>query len=150
MELIRPGEPCPVPQVLIQRLADAMREATRDEPQEELPLKHHFSKGVYGRELFIPKGTLLVGRVHKHDNMNVMLSGELTVTTEEGMKRVKAPFLVVSPAGTMRAAYAHEDTVWVTFLGTDMTDPDEIKEEFTFERYDEFLAYEKMLALEVN
>lgn len=143
MELIKPGEEIPVPQVLIQRLADAMR----DLPQTEMPLKHHFSHGVYGRELFIPKDTVLIGRVHKHSNMNVLLKGELTVTTEEGMKRVKAPFLVVSPPGTMRAAYAHEDSVWVTFIGTHETDPDQIQEEFTFERFEHYVEHQNNLML---
>lgn len=147
LELIQPGEPCPVPQVLIQRLADAIN--AQGTPID-IPLKHHFSHGVYGREAHIPKGALVVGRVHKHANMNVLLSGELTVTTDEGMKRVKAPYLVVSPAGTMRAAYAHEDSVWVTFLGTELTDPDEIKEAFSFERFEEYLAHEQMKQLEAT
>ena len=35
--------------------------------QVEMPVTHHFSKDLYARELFIPAGTLLVGKIHKHE-----------------------------------------------------------------------------------
>ena len=31
----------------------------------ELETKHHFSDGLYARELFIPAGVCLVGALHK-------------------------------------------------------------------------------------
>lgn len=123
-------------------LEEAIR---RDLPPVELPVKHHFSKGVYARELFIPKGTVLTGEIHKYTNLNIMSMGELSVLTEEGIKRVKAPFTIVSPPGTKRAAYAHEDTIWTTIHGTDETDVDVIKGLFiahSYEEFEQFLAFE--------
>ncbi len=78
------------------------------------PLKHTFSDGVYVREIFIPKGSLIVGKIHKHSHPNFLMKGDVSVMTEEGPKRLKAPLSMISPAGTKRVVYAHEDTVWVT------------------------------------
>lgn len=93
----------------------------------EIVEKHHFSKGVYAREIFIPAGTVLTGFIHKYENFNILSMGEMSVLTEDGVIEVKAPFSVVSPPGTRRAAYAHTDCVWTTIHGTDETDVDKIE-----------------------
>lgn len=107
----------------------------------EFQVKNHFSKGLYARELFIPKGTVLTGKIHKHENFNIMSSGELSVLTEDGIKRVKAPFTIVSPPGTKRIAYAHEDTVWTTIHPTDETDLEKIEAHFIAQTEQEYLAF---------
>jgi hypothetical protein len=83
-------------------------------PSVEIKTTHHFAKGVYAREIFIPKGTLLTGKIHKTEHLNIVSQGDISVLTENGPKRVKAPFAMVSQAGIKRAGYAHEDTVWTT------------------------------------
>lgn len=109
--------------------------------QLELPVNHHFSQGVYARELFIPKGTLLTGKIHKYRQLNIMITGDLSVLTEDGVARVKAPFVVVSPAGTKRIAYAHEDSVWITIHGTDETDLGKIEDHFIAETDSAYAAF---------
>lgn len=97
----------------------------------DLPVTNYFSKGVYARELFIPKGTVLTGHIHKYTNLNIMSKGDLSILMEDGsVSRVKAPYTVVSPPGTKRLAYAHEDTIWTTIHGTEETDIDKIEHEF--------------------
>lgn len=123
-------------------LEDAIR---RDLPLVDLPVRHHFSHGVYARELFIPKGTVLTGKIHKYPQLNIMSQGELSVLTESGVVRVKAPFTIVSPAGTKRVAYAHEDTVWTTVHGTELTDVDEIEKVFIAQTEQEYLAFVRQL-----
>jgi hypothetical protein len=110
-------------------------------PQLEAPVKHHFSSGLYARELFIPAGSLLTGKIHKYENLNILSSGEMAVLTEDGMQQVKAPFTVVSPPGTKRVAYAFTDCVWTTILATDETDPDVIEAKFTASSEQEFLDF---------
>lgn len=114
----------------------------------DLPVKHHFSRGVYARELFIPKGTVLVGKIHKYSQINIVSKGDISVLTEDGVKRVKAGTTIVSGPGAKRAGYAHEDTIWTTIHGTDETDLDKLEDELiaaSFEDYDAFCA---ALALE--
>ena len=78
------------------------------------PLKHTFVNGIYVREIFIPKGMLIVGKLHKHAHPNFLLSGDVSMLTEEGAKRIQGPVAMVSPAGTKRLLYAHTDLVWCT------------------------------------
>ena len=82
---------------------------------ENCPLKHHFTEGIYCREIFMPAGIVCVGKIHKHDHPNFLMKGRVTFVTEDGgMEEVTAPRIMMSPAGTQRAVYVHEDTVWVT------------------------------------
>lgn len=114
----------------------------------DLPVKHHFSRGVYARELFIPKGTVLVGKIHKYSQINIVSRGDISVLTEDGIKRVKAGDTIVSAPGIKRAGYAHEDTIWTTIHGTHETDLEKLEAELiaaSFEDYDTFCA---ALALE--
>lgn len=109
----------------------------------ELPVKHHFSRGVYARELLIPKGTVLVGKIHKFSQINVVLEGDISVLTESGVQRVKAGATIVSDGGIKRAGYAHEDTRWLTIHGTHETDIERLEAELiaaSFEEYDHFRA----------
>lgn len=124
-----------------ERLAELERAIVECLPQVELKVVHHFSQGLYARELHIPKGTVLTGHIHKTQNLNIMSQGELTVLTEDGPVRVKAPFTIVSPPGTKRAAYAHEDTVWTTIHPTELTDLDEIEKAFIVKTFDEYQLF---------
>ena len=113
--------------------------------QLDLPVKHYFSKGVYARELFIPKDTILTGHIHKYEQLNILSKGDISVLTEEGVKRVQAPFAIVSPPGTKRIAYAHEDCVWTTIHGTDLKDVEEIEKVFICKSDVEYLEFVAML-----
>lgn len=106
-------------------------------PQVEMPLKHHFSKDLYGRELFIPQGTLLVGKIHKHQSLNILAQGEISLLTEDGVKRVKAPYTVVSKPGIKRVGYAHTDCTWITVHATKETDLQKIEDEVIAKDYGE-------------
>ena len=96
---------------------------------EQLPLDvtHHFSKGVYAREMLIPKGTILTGKMHKHNHLNVVLYGDIEVATEEGSKRITGHCIFESVAGTKRAGFAHEDTLWLTIHPTEETELDKVE-----------------------
>ena len=115
----------------------ALQENLKDMPQVEMPLTHHhFHKG-YGRELLIPKDTLLVGKIHKHQTLNILLEGDISLLTEEGTKRVQAPFVVVSKPGIKRVGYAHTDCKWLTVHGTEETDLEKIEAEVIAKDYSE-------------
>lgn len=104
-----------------------------------LPLKHSFADGIYVREIFIPKGEFLVGRIHRYKHPNFLMSGDVAVLTEEGARRIKGPCSMISPAGTKRVVYAHTDTVWITVHRTEEKDIDKIEEDILCESYDELV-----------
>jgi hypothetical protein len=111
-------------------------------PQLDLPLVHHFAEGVYGRELHIPKGTLLTGKIHKYSQLNVLVKGKILVLVGDHVEELEAPMILVSPPGTKRVAYACEDCVWLTVHGTDLTDLGEIEDHFIAGSDAEYLEFE--------
>ncbi len=111
-------------------------------PQVETPITHRFSKGIYAREMFIPKGTLLIGKIHKFENLNIISQGDISVLTEEGVKRIKAPCTIVSPPGAKRVGYAHEDTTWTCIHATEETDLEKIEEEVIAKTFEDVQAIE--------
>ena len=119
-------------------------------PQIELPVFHHFAKGVCARELHIPADTVLTGAVHLHDNLNFLLQGTISVLTDKGMEILSAPATVVSPAGTKRIAYAHTDCIWTTIFGTDEKDVDKIISQFTSNDELEYLELKNEILIEVD
>lgn len=110
-------------------------------PQIELKVIHYFSKGVYARELHIPANVTLIGEIHKFENLNILSQGSMLVSTEEGMKEVSAPFTVVSPPGTKRAAHTLTECVWTTIHGTEERDIDLIKDYFIAKNEQEWLEF---------
>tara|TARA_R110000822_G_scaffold305513_1_gene431275 strand:+ start:9002 stop:9427 length:426 start_codon:yes stop_codon:yes gene_type:complete len=103
---------------------------------------HHFSGGLYARELTLPKGSTVIGKIHKHAHLNVVLRGHVTVTTPFGTEDIKGPCIFESKPDTKRAVYAHEETVWLTFHPTDETDVDEIEKQIILPDYSDKLALE--------
>lgn len=117
----------------------AVNDTLKQLPQLEIVIRHYFAQGVYAREGVIPKGAMFAGRVHLQSQINIISKGDISVLTEQGLIRMIAPCTLVSPPGAQRAAYAHEDTVWTTILGTDETDPETIFNTLTRASYEDFL-----------
>lgn len=115
-------------------------------PQVEIPVKHYFCNGVYAREIFIPKGTIALGKIHKTEHINIISQGDVTVVSHTGRQRIHAPHTAVVGVGQC-AAYAHEDTIWTTFLATTETDPEAIETLFIAPSYDDALMVEIMKLL---
>ncbi len=110
---------------------------------QQVDLKHidYFSHGLYARELFIPKGITLVGKLHKYPQMNILSKGSLKVSVDGEIRLLEAPAVICSPAGTKRIAYALEDTVWVTIHATDEIDVDKIEQQFIAQTEQEYLDF---------
>lgn len=129
-------------QALILESEKAMFESPH---QIELPHTNHFSKSVYARELHIPKGCFVVGKIHKFENLNILSKGKLSVISIDGCQTVEAPFTVVSSPGVKRFAYAHEDSIWTTIHGTDEKDVDKIEDVFIAKSFEEFIEFKTKL-----
>jgi quercetin dioxygenase-like cupin family protein len=131
-----------------------LQEAVGELPEVDCPLQHVFAPGAYARTIFIPKGTVIVGKIHKHAHLNILSQGDVTVQTEGGgLERLQGPLTIVSPPGTKRAVYAHTDTTWTTIHLTDETDLDKIEEHViakTYEDYEQFLLEADTKQLEVQ
>lgn len=94
-----------------------------DFPQVDIEPVHHFADGIYAREITIPAGTMLTGKIHRTRHLNIVSQGEISVwVAGGGVRRIRAPFTFVAEAGTRKVGFAHEDTVWTTIHATTETD----------------------------
>ena len=106
-------------------------------PQVEIPVTHLFTEGVYIRQILIPKGTLLTSNYHKFDQVDIMLTGEMSIVSNSGIKKIKAPFVGLSGPGMKRVGYADEDVLWMDVHPTDTTDIDKLESELFTNDYRE-------------
>ena len=98
---------------------------------------HIFAPGVYAREMSIKKDSLIVGKLHKTEHINIISQGDISVKTEFGTNRYQSPCSFVSRIGTKRVVFAHEDTVWTTIHPTNETDLKAIEEHVIAKNYTE-------------
>jgi hypothetical protein len=114
-------------------------------PEHQIQIKttHHFAPGVYMREIFIPKGTTLTGKIHKTEHLNILSQGDLSVWTEDGVKRLTASTVIKSQPGIKRVGFAHEDSVWITVHAnvTEERDTDKIEEMLIAKSFDEVIGF---------
>lgn len=108
---------------------EALQAALLKLPQAEPLTAHHFADGMYLRTVFRKAGTVIVGKVHRKEHFFVVLEGNMTIWTEEGMKRVQAPFIWVSQPGTKRVTFAHTDATAMTVHCVSSRDIEEIEHE---------------------
>lgn len=123
------GELAPLPNKPSLETIKQFERCLRNLPQLEIETTHHFADGLYGREILIPAGCTLTGKIHKGEHLNFLMQGDITVWTEDGMKRLQAPAVLVSRPGTKRVGYAHENTIWVTVHATRETSLEALENE---------------------
>ena len=108
----------------------------------DVPVEHHFAPGVYMRQMNAKAGTVVVSKMHRTEHMNILLTGSLTVATENGIELLKAPVVLKSMPGTKRIGYFHEDSTWITVHPTNETDLNLIEQQVIVpeSEIDQFLA----------
>jgi hypothetical protein len=135
----------------IQSLENAMvHKAEAGEMEDclkDCKLSHYFAPHIegishttYARELWMPKGSVIIGKIHKHAHINIISEGVVSVVTEHGTQRLTAPCTFVSEVGLKRAVYIEEDTRWTTIHLTRFKNEDDmnnIEDEVIAKSYDE-------------
>ncbi len=142
------GELVSIPDSVVREQVDALAKHMETCPRVDLPVTHRFARGLYARELFIPKGVIAIGKIHKYGHISIFSKGRISVMDEQGIViEITAPFSMVSIPGVRRVAYAHEDTVWTTVHATDITDIEKIEEEFIAKSFEDVPALEAQVNL---
>ena len=101
---------------------------------------HHFGTRVYGRELFIPAGQIIVSKIHRGKTINVITKGVISVICpNNGYNTYEAPHIFVSEPYTKRIVISHEDTVWLTAHGTDRTNLEDVEEDIIAKSFTELM-----------
>jgi len=102
---------------------------TMDNIADDLPLRHFIHGGVYAREMMIPKGVVLTGKIHLVDHIFTLSQGDLSVMTDDGIKRIQAPYTFEVRAGIKKIGFAHSDVICTTYHSTSLTNIEEIEKE---------------------
>lgn len=104
---------------------------------DDLIITNYIKGGVYAREMKAPAGLVITGKIHEKDHINILSEGEISVMTDDGMKRMKAPYTFESKAGIRRIGYTHSDVTWTSIHSVNSDNIDELEKElFTIPNID--------------
>ena len=131
----------------ILKLEDSMRQLDNyEEGDGPCKITHYFAPGCYAREMWMPAGCLITGKIHKTEHICILSQGRVTVASGNDSITYTAPQTIVSKVGAKRAIYAHEDSTWTNIHPTELETPDEVEAEIIAETYEEldlFLEHEE-------
>jgi hypothetical protein len=95
-------------------------EAQSEILKEQYPLKQHIEGGIYTRELFMKKGSIVISMIHKQKHPSFLLKGKVSYLTDKGeVDTISAPHTIFTQEGSQRVFYVHEDTQWCCVYKTD-------------------------------
>ncbi len=90
---------------------------------------HHFSEGLYAKEMELKAGLFAVQHKHTYDHLSVLAKGRVKVLFEgELSKEYVAPACINIVKDVNHAVYALEDSVWFCIHATSETDVDHVDE----------------------
>lgn len=114
-------------------------------PIIDVPVKEHFTDGVYTREVFLPKDSLVTSKIHKTRHQFFILQGKCVVWIDGKEQVIEAPYIGVTEAGTQRVVYVLEDLIWATTHANPDNENSEQIEERIIEKHDN-----PLLSLEIK
>lgn len=104
--------------------------AVSDFPLIKCEENHFFGPSLYIKQVTMPAGAVIVGKVHRVEHMCVMLTGRMILVTEDGEKKeLCAPATFVGKPGR-KVAYILEDVVFQNIYATDETDVEKLENMF--------------------
>ena len=94
----------------------------------DLGVIHHFSAGVYAKQMLLPAKHFAVSHAHAYDHLSILAKGQVTVEVQGVKMQYMAPACITILAGQHHTITAHEDSVWFCIHATDETDPANVDE----------------------
>ena len=89
---------------------------------------HHFSDGLYAKEMTLPKGYEACTHSHAFSHLSILAKGRVIVETDDKMQEFSAPSCIEIKAHVHHRIEALEDAKWFCIHATDETDIDKIDE----------------------
>ena len=110
---------------------------------DKFPLKHSFADGIYVRQMEMRNDSIVVGAIHNHLHVWFLLTGNITVATEDATEDYLAPCYVVCTPGVKRVIYANEESIFVNIHKnpSNTQDLDELESEIVSRNYKEYEQY---------
>ncbi len=110
---------------------------------KQFPLKHSFADGIYVRQMSMDKDSSVIGAIHNHLHVWFLLTGNISVATEEAVEDYIAPCYVIATPGTKRIIHANEDSIFVNIHKnpSNTEDIQELEGELVSRNYEEYEKY---------
>ena len=70
---------------------------------------HYFAGNLYARSVWRPQDVLVIGGLHKHEHLSVLLSGTMHIGS-----MIHAPHVFVTAPSTKRGTYSYTDAEFLT------------------------------------
>lgn len=122
----------------IEMLEAAINALTEDSP-DDIPTEHFHAPGLYGRHVTIPADSALVTKLHKTEHITIALKGTFTMYgVDETLKKVTSPAMWITPAGTKRAIYCHDEVIIANVHPANAETKDEAEAQIYAKGWDEF------------
>lgn len=105
--------------------------------ETEGAVTHNFADGQYIRTIVMPKGLVVTTKIHNQNHPFFIMTGEVSIFSEQGVQQIKAPYHGITKRGTKRVLYVHEECVFITVHCTDKLDLKEVEEECIAKNFSE-------------
>jgi mannose-6-phosphate isomerase-like protein (cupin superfamily) len=89
---------------------------------------HHFSSGVYAKQMHLKKGYFALSHKHAYDHLSILASGVAMVEVGGEKTTYTAPACIEIKAGKHHQITAMEDVTWFCIHATDVADPELVDE----------------------
>lgn len=88
---------------------------------------HHFSDGLYAKQMALPKGTLACQHKHEYDHLSILAQGKVRVLFDnDAFEEFTAPSCINIKQGVNHTIMALEDSTWFCIHHTFETDMNKI------------------------
>jgi len=101
------------------------------QPQIDFQLVNRFADGLYARQVTMSAGAFVTSRIHLKEHFAFVMTGDVSIWTDQDYQRVKAPAVLVTRPGTKRVLLIHEESTWVTVHATNAKTQEEAEAELT-------------------
>ena len=110
---------------------------------DQFPLKHSFADSIYIRQMSMKKDSVVIGAIHNHLHVWFLLTGKITVITENSEQYFIAPCHVISTPGVKRIIYAVEESIFVNVHKnpSNTQDLNKLEQDIVSKNYKEYEEY---------
>jgi quercetin dioxygenase-like cupin family protein len=89
-------------------------------------ITHHFSDGLYAKEIRVPEGTAILKNTHDFSHLSILAEGMVAVMIGDSVDIVRAPACIEIKSGVVHGVKAVTDCVWYCIHATDEKDPSKV------------------------
>lgn len=87
---------------------------------------HHFSDGLYAKQMIIPADTMILKHTHSFSHLSILAAGKVAVMQGDDAEIIEAPACIEIKAGLVHGVKALTDCVWFCIHSTDEKDASKV------------------------